>query len=105
MKKVIFNEKEYEVIKAEDIDVYNDILGFVDSNGDKGYTVYVGHSEKVSAVSMREMPCVVNVSHGGHEENRHKDIESLMNLNGSAFVINELYKFDSKKELFEWLLK
>ena len=101
MIKVNLNKQKE--IGIEDLSI-TDHIGFIDSKGYKGYFAYVGNKNYVSAICCEVSSITCNISYGLSENNRHARIPSIfsyMSIGGLQPV--EMYKFETRKELYKWL--
>ena len=86
------------------------ICGFIDTEGHKGYLVYVGVDNSLSAVLVEECYTVPNTSCGPHENNTFASVDDFVqNANekfssyGVEVEVKEIYFFDTLKEMHKWL--
>lgn len=99
MKRYVPKESE------ETTSEIGDICGFVDSNGWKGYLVYVGISDhKVHAINLITTMDTPNSSYGFVGDNTFSNIEDFIERGlQSSSNVSIIYFFDTQKELHKWL--
>lgn len=100
MQKVNLNKQKE--ISIEDLKI-TDHVGFVDIMGEKGYFVYVGKRDHVSAISSSGGAVTCNRSYGDHSENHHDEIKDYFSYLDKGGQPVEMYKFETRKELYKWL--
>lgn len=86
------------------------ICGFIDTEGHKGYLVYVGNRGSLSAVLTEDNFATPNTSCGVYEHNQFASVDDFVqNANkkfssyGVMVEIKEIYFFDTLKEMHRWL--
>lgn len=99
--------------KKEEVETTSEIgkiCGFICTDGRKGYLVFVGEGHKLSAVLVDDGCSVPNISCGSHENNTFASVDDFVqNANkkfssyGVAVEVNEIYFFDTLKEMHKWL--
>jgi hypothetical protein len=77
-----------------------DHIGFIDETGTKGYVIAV--NSKFYLIDNTHGFGAPNKSYGNHDT--EEIIDALINQNSSV-AISEVYRFDTRKELYQWLTK
>ena len=101
------------VAKKEEIDTTSkvgNICGFINTEGHKGYLVFVGVDNSLSAVLVEKGYTMPNTSCGSHENNTFTSVDDFVqNANKQfsnnlvAVTIKDIYFFDTLKEMHKWL--
>lgn len=104
MKKVILKERPEE-LNISDLSV-SDHIGFIDTNGYKGHFVHIGLKDDFGNNTIHAIrPCDGDlgptITYGRFEENQYYDIPEK--LSTQSINIQEMYYFNSYKELYKWL--
>lgn len=105
MKKVILENKQQEIYLSDLTDASH--VGFIDSDGNKGYIAYTGkinNKNVFSAISMCNFQHFCNSSYGAVNF-KNSLIEALEIEQRCSLRIKELFVFDTRKELYKWLIE
>lgn len=99
-------------VAKEEVEVTSDIgkiCGFTAGN-EKGYLVYTGDDRGISAVMGKSASSRPNSSCGEHEDGLFSSVEDFVKNANAQFnkhhvcvTVENIYFFDSLKELYRWL--
>jgi hypothetical protein len=105
MKRYVLKKEEVETTSK-----IGEICGFIDTEGRKGYLVYIGNSGNLSAILTEDNDIVPNTSWGVYEQNQFTSVDDFVqNANeqfsrrGVMVRVKDIYFFDTLKEMHKWL--
>lgn len=102
MKEVVFTNKETEIVYFDDIKD-NDIVGFIDEHGNKGFVSHIGgaaNQNEYQPISFKESERVPNKSYG--TKIGYLSVKSALRPE-CAVEIQKAYVFSDLKSLLKWL--
>lgn len=96
-----------KIIKTDDLKLITplDHVGFIDTDGEKGFISYTGLIDgirKFSAICMSNYIDISNTVYGS--PNLFDSIIEALDINSRSGVeLEEVYIFETRKDLFKWL--
>lgn len=108
MKKIVFKEERQTIVNVSSIKP-SDHIGFITTEYEKGYIVYVGSLidglPAFSAISIESPTGIAcNGSFGLLTNNNSNSIEYLLDLTNRSYrSLREAYIFPTRKALYKWL--
>lgn len=105
VKRVVFDKTELNCVNFDDIK-NSDIVGFIDSFGEKGFvSVYCGDFENIFFKPISILDCDNGISPNCLycRMTRFRSVKDALSLKGSVRYVKEAYIFPNMKALLKWL--